>query len=85
MRLPIKGACIVPEVPATAHEVVLVTAETVALGITVVLQQVDPPGDAGGGQAGVGLLSQVSHDQLVSTVLGEQVLKTVALSAVFRS
>ena len=74
-----EGACIVPEVAATTHEVVLVAAEAIALGVAVVLQQVDSPGNTYGGEPDVGLLGQVGHDQLTGAVLGEQVLKTIAL------
>ena len=54
-------------------------AEAIALGVAVVLQQVDPSGNSRCGQAGVGLLGQVRHDQLTGAVLGEQIRKTVAL------
>ena len=74
-----EGARIVPEVASAAHEVVLMTAEAVALGVEVVLQQVDPPGDACSGQPGVGLLGKISHDQLAGAVLSEQILKAIAL------
>ena len=74
-----KGARVVPEVAATTHEIVLMAAEAIALGVAVVLQQVDPSGNSRCGQAGVGLLGQVRHDQLTGAVLGEQIRKTVAL------
>ena len=74
-----ESAGIVPEVSPTTHEVVLVAPEAVALGIAVVLQQVDLPGNARCGQAGVGLLGEIGHDELTGAVLCEHVLKAVAL------
>ena len=41
-----EGAGIVPEVSTTAHKIVLMAPEAVALSIAVVLQQVDPPGNS---------------------------------------
>ncbi|GAV95757.1 hypothetical protein ADENT20671_2562 [Actinomyces denticolens] len=55
------------------------TAETAALGVEVVLEQVDAPGHAGGGEPGVGPGGEIGHGELAGAVLGEEVGKTVAL------
>jgi len=75
-----ESAGVVPEVTTTAHEVVLVAPEAVALGITVVLQQVDPPGNTRCGQTRIGLLGQIGHDELTGAVLSKHVLQAIALS-----
>src|SRR5690606_30945829 len=67
------------EVPPPAQQVVLVAAEGVALGVDVVLQQVDASANALLGEPGGRLLGQVGEDRLAGPVLDDDLAHVVAL------
>src|SRR5699024_10641077 len=66
------------KVPAALDEVVLVAAVGVAGRVEVVLEQVDAPVDAVGGEPFLGVLEQALQDALTCLVLGDQLAQVVA-------
>ena len=74
-----KGTGVIPEVATATHEVVLMTAETRALGIEIVLQQVNAAGHPPLFQASIGLLGEIGHGDLSSPVLSQEIGQLIAL------